>query len=263
MAWNTSVRVRSSQCAVVAFCLVVCHLRDGPAEIAERLRPALLPLSGEAELIQDQFSMKILVKERNRHRTKLLKDETGRSFLGVGLAFVTLEPGERFVVRLTNGSEHDSAVALSIDGLNVFEFSESPRCEYLLIPRHGSILVKGWRRTASRTDPFVTHRYPKHARARALSNPDEVGTITALFYAAWASPDGKPIDERGRLLSESRRDRLVHAEPGERARAPVKRYIGRLRAVINVRYLKIPASTNDPPCDRHKRGQCREEGSTG
>jgi len=128
--------------------------------------------------------------------------------------------------------------------LNVFEFAKDRRPRYFFVPKQESIVVAGWRRTSKRTDLFTLSEYSKHRHAKALVNPDEVGTITALFHAAWKSPQEKPIDERGRLLADGQPERLIHAETGGPTGEVVVRNIGRVRAIVNIRYPK-PCTSAD------------------
>jgi len=208
-----------------------------------QLRADLVPNSS---LGRGEFDMEILVRDGDGYLAMPLTDKEGRPFSGAGLAFVHLEPKCRFAVRLINRSSYDAAIALSVDGLNVFEFAKDRRPRYFFVPKQESIVVAGWRRTSKRTDLFTISEYSKHRLAKTLVNPDEVRTVTALFHAAWESPQEKPIDERGRLLADGQPDRLIHAETGGPRRKVVERNIGRARAIVNIRYPKHCTSVNEP-----------------
>ena len=65
-------------------------------------------------------------------------------------AFVDIPRGELYEVKLYNYSDHEAAVALEIDGLNVFTFSEvrgtngAPRYGHYIVPPHKDTVIRGW-----------------------------------------------------------------------------------------------------------------------
>src|SRR5206468_2703941 len=124
------------------------------------------------------YAVEVSVKSDGRYLPRPAEEEKGT-------AFVPLGPREVFAVNLVNGSDHDAAVELMLDGLSVFAFSDSPAYRHLVVPRRGSTLVRGWHRTNRLSEAFVITDYPRSAVAELLANPDRVGTITATFAAAW------------------------------------------------------------------------------
>ncbi len=82
-----------------------------------------------------------------------------------GLAFVQINRGDTYAVRLINRSQHEAAVALAIDGLSVFTFSEirqtrgekkgQPLYSRVLVPAQGSTLIQGWHKNNKVSDSFL------------------------------------------------------------------------------------------------------------
>lgn len=232
--------VATIQCAGVAGAWQICR---GPscegAEVTEDTEGSRLRTSKNRNTRwEGAYGLQILVEEADDFKPAALRGEQGKRYTGKGMAFVELKRGQRFAVKLANNSQHDAAVALTIDGLNVFEFSKDRGPRHFLIPSQRSIIVEGWRRTARRSDSFVIDRYSRHPEARLLHNPDEVGTITAVFRAAWSSPDQMPVDEQGRLLETDNSLEPAAVEVQDEELRSVKRHLGRTRAIVNVRYPK-------------------------
>ena len=175
------------------------------------------------------YEVQILVKDDSRYAKRPL-EERGKA------AFVELSRGDQYAIELVNDRDHDVAVTLTIDGLNVFEFSDH-NYRYFIVPKRSTLLVKGWHRNNTWSDAFLITEYSKSKAAERLSNPDEIGTITASFAAAWAADEDKPADEKGRAKSPG------GIATGGGPKTPskfkeVRRHVGRTRATVNVRYVK-------------------------
>lgn len=156
-----------------------------------------------------------------------------------GLAFVSLQRDEKYVIALHNKSPHEASVRITIDGLNMFAFSEvkdaktgQPLYSDLVCPK-GSAVIKGWHVTNDKSDEFMITSYAKSAAAE-LQSKGEVGTIMVTFAAAW--PKGqKPDDETGTRSSE------IATGRGERVDMKyqlVEYESGVVRAAVSVRYTK-------------------------
>ena len=162
-----------------------------------------------------------------------------------GLAFVKIDRGDTYAVRLVNRSPHDAAVTLTIDGLNVFAFSElrqkdgphrgDPLYARVIVPAKGSSLIKGWHKTNEVSDSFLVTEYAKSAAA-TLNQKAGVGTITATFAAAWSGREDRPKDEP--YFVEAGGDATGFGPPVDAKFTVVKREIGRTRAAVSVRYTK-------------------------
>jgi hypothetical protein len=159
-----------------------------------------------------------------------------------GQAFVPLGPGEVFGIKLINRSKLDAAVTLTIDGLNMYSFSDvkdpktgRPRYGVVVIPAGQEAFVAGWHRTNEVSEEFVITDYAKSAAAQ-LKSTAPTGTITAAFAAAWPKDQPPPADEPG---GNARGAQAV----GRGARVAQKfvevdRQIGVVRATVSVRYAK-------------------------
>lgn len=152
-----------------------------------------------------------------------------------GLAFVDLQPDETYAVRIYNDSPYDAAVSLSIDGLNLFSFSENPAYKQLgvvIIGARSSGTVYGWHRTNDKADSFVLTEYARSAAAE-LNQSGDIGTITCSISAAWAADGAAPPDETTRSQSATGRGPEIAARFRE-----TQRVIGRTRAAISCRYSR-------------------------
>jgi len=172
----------------------------------------------------------------------LVGEEAKQPELVDKLAFVPIERGEIYVVKLYNNTDRDAAVLLHIDGINVFAFNEDPdpdgqvRKEFhVIIPRRGSTMVKGWYRANGKSDSFMVTSYPESAVAKlGLKSSARIGTITAVFKACW--PKGaQPPAEEGKSLST---DATGFGPPVEERYVRVERAFGMMRAAITLRYNK-------------------------
>jgi hypothetical protein len=175
------------------------------------------------------FAMEIVVADKAR---KAEKED--------GLAYVKIDREEIYAVRLYNDADYEVAVSLSIDGINMFAFSEVrdpktdlPKYRYVVIPKKSSVDVTGWHRTDEVSDSFQVTELAKSAAAE-LRSTAKVGTITARFHACWAKDADPPSDElAGRSGSAT-----GFGPPVEAGFTYVQRNVGVARDVISVRYTK-------------------------
>lgn len=214
---------------------------------AERIQEAITnpPLHLEGTRIQtvreSPYAVEIVVRDA---KGKYVAVEPRKI---AGKAFVPLKLDDIYGVHVYNNSGHDAAVTLTIDGLNVFEFSQfKDQYRFYVIGDGQSGLIPGWHRTNESSDAFQITGYSKSPAAKLLSDVGKLGTITATFCAAWNPDDLPPGDE---FESQQKRGR---GEPLATGRGPnvvtnfreVSREFGRVRTAISVRYNK-PA----PPAD--------------
>lgn len=156
-----------------------------------------------------------------------------------GLAFVPIRRGEVFAVNLINDSDRDAAVTLTIDGVNMFAFSDHPSYRYVVVPKKSHGLVKGWHRTNQNSDSFEVTSFSKSAAAEVLPQSQDVGMITAQFAAAWPRSVATPLDEK-RILADNRaeRDATGRGPEVQQTYREVERVVGDLRTAISVRYTQ-------------------------
>jgi hypothetical protein len=156
------------------------------------------------------------------------------------LAFVKISRDEVYEVRLINDSPHDAAVVLTVDGLNVFAFSDNPSFSHWVIPAKRALTVPGWFRTLKVSDSFKVTDYAESAAAEKLSSASSVGTITAAFSAAWPLGSSPPADEAPGKKGGRSGDATGKGPPVDTKFTEVVREVGRLRASVSVRYTKAP-----------------------
>ena len=118
-----------------------------------------------------------------------------------GLAFVNIEREEVYAVRLINDSPQETAVALSVDGLSMFAFSDDKTARFMVVPPGDSYVVVGWHRNQEEFNEFLITSYAKGAAALLGADPANVGTITATFQACWPKGTNPPPDEPGRVAT--------------------------------------------------------------
>jgi hypothetical protein len=167
-----------------------------------------------------------------------------------GLAVAAVERNQEYSVRLINRSSLEMAVRLSIDGLNVFQFSElrqpanrpdgkpnprkgEPLYDLILVPAKGEVVVPGWHRTNEKVLGFKVLEYAQTAASQFGKDDAPVGTITATFAAAWEKDP--PADEPP-LARGVGDDGTGFGRPKEQKTEPVVRNIGAVRASVSVRY---------------------------
>lgn len=155
--------------------------------------------------------------------------------LDEGTIHVDLNKGDIYAVRLYNTSDYEAAVTVSIDGLSRFALSddENRRNGRDLVSTEKPRLVKGYFRDDKVVDSFQVGEYSKSVAAKVLPAGKDVGLITVTFAAAWNKGDPEPDDEPvaksfpvGTVRGPERKDPTVR----------VQREIGKVRAVIKVRY---------------------------
>ncbi len=161
-----------------------------------------------------------------------------------GQGFVRLGRGDLYTVRLYNDSDLEAAVRLSIDGLNVFTFSEirdptsgKPKYAVYIIPPHSHVELRGWHRTNESVDSFLVTDYAGSAAA-TIKHQEKIGSITAIFSAAWPKGGRPPEDENLTARSASGGNATGFGPPIKQVAHEVEREVGRMRAAITIRYDK-------------------------
>lgn len=130
-----------------------------------------------------------------------------------GQAFVAIDQGELYEVRIVNRARHEVAVTLHIDGLDVFTFSEErdpqsgrPRFSHFIVPpaqddKPGSGVIVGWQKTivADRKDKFLAFLVTENGKGAASKFPTltqgKVGVLTLSFSRSY--PKGSRAGETG------------------------------------------------------------------
>lgn len=183
--------------------------------------------------VQSPFGMEILVAGDARIMTRV-----------DGAAFVSLERGDRYAIRLVNNANFDAAVTLSIDGISTFAFADLPADDrsasqlHYLVPARGSLVVPGWFETLRQTREFTVTSVPESAAAR-FNLTTEIGTITASFRASWPSTGQPPDDEPAGVKGNNASGNATGLGRVLPQRAVIEsRNIGVLRAAVSARYVR-------------------------
>src|SRR5206468_1525332 len=99
-----------------------------------------------------------------------------------------------YEVRVTNNSTEEAAVTLTIDGIDVFAFSDikdaktgKPRFSHYIVAPKTSHTIVGWHKTNAVSLGFLVTEYGKGASSQLKSTGD-VGVLTVTFSSAGAIP---------------------------------------------------------------------------
>jgi hypothetical protein len=171
-----------------------------------------------------------------------------------GLAFVPIQRGEAYAVRLVNDSELEAAVQLRIDGLSMFAFSTlrqpekdvagkdnpkkgEPLYSVVILPPRSRADIPGWHVTNEKSDLFLVTEFAKSAAA-VLKPSGGIGTISATFQAAWEKDAEPPPDEPGKKRGAGTGDATGRGPTVGKEYKEVLREMGVIRDVIAVRYTR-------------------------
>lgn len=171
------------------------------------------------------------------HRGKDIPTLPRKARVEDGQAFVKLERYEIYEVRMSNRSDQEAAVTLTIDGLDAFAFSEvrddktgRPKYTHYIVKPGETTTIVGWHLRDNPPDnyaAFLVTEYGKGASSRAVSQArGKRGVITVTFAPCY---EGKPRavgDETGLGPPRS-----VKVEPVQRA-------IGAVAEVVSIRYTR-------------------------
>ncbi len=177
------------------------------------------------------YAVEVLIAEGADYSPRSPEDQNGQ-------AFVPIQRDEIYAVRLINDSDQDAAATLSIDGLNMFVFSENPHYRYVIVPAKSHGVIKGWHRTNEITEAFKVTEFAGAAVAELGADDADLGVITVAFSQAW-SKNSPPTREYQQMLA--RRGEVLGTGRGpslEQRFEVVERTIGPLQTVISVRYTR-------------------------
>jgi hypothetical protein len=165
-----------------------------------------------------------------------------------GVAFVDIAPDQIYAVRIINDAEFDAGVALSIDGINMFAFSQVPHYKELgkvVVPAKSAGIIKGWHDAGDNSFAFQISKIADSAAAK-FGNLEGIGTINATFCAAFEGPP--PADEPpgGKGPLDGLATKL--GPPVQQLLKEVPRKFGVVRSSISVRYTK-PDLSDAPPAE--------------
>lgn len=149
---------------------------------------------------------------------------------------VPLQKGMIYAVRVHNHTNFEAAASVHIDGLCRYAMADDPAYKdgLDLIPPQSHRDIIGYYRDGQTVDSFQIGEYSESAAARLLPSTPDIGLICVTFAACWEGnnvppnePDGtKGIDPPGTKPGPKRTDPTL----------TVQRNVGKLRAIVKVRY---------------------------
>lgn len=161
-----------------------------------------------------------------------------------GIAFVDLPKGAAYGIRVFNTSGRLAAVEASIDGLNMFHFSEVPAYrafgKVIVPPSDKGGVIRGWHKDNATSYQFAVGEAAEAAAAQTGAGPnlapsnDRMGTITVSFAVAVSADEPLPADELIRTKGLGTvKGQEVAVTFGEK-----KVRVGAVREVVSVRYSR-------------------------
>lgn len=159
-----------------------------------------------------------------------------------GNAFVSIDRGDVYAIRLINDSPLDAAVSISIDGLSLFSFADQDH-DHVILGRESSGVVYGWYRTSTHSDSFRVGSYADSAVNELGALSDGVGMISVAFRQAWGVNDSIPEDEFAAKLLASRGENATgRGASVVQNYQPWSGHVGAIRNVLSIRYERRQAS---------------------
>lgn len=152
-----------------------------------------------------------------------------------------LQKKDVYRIKIVNESNYDVAVDVSIDGVDLFAFSDAVRNAKGPIPKakvivlkNGECIIPGWPINPRQSDEFLVAEYI-HGSARSKEIGDaHIGMIVLQFSPCWEK--GKQPPEFKKLTRDK-----VFTERGARIDTPFnffEREIGEVMAVVVARYSR-------------------------
>lgn len=187
------------------------------------------------------FGMEILRQEPDGSLSPVPVDEEG------GLLFISLDIGDTYAIRVFNNTDRLAAATISIDGLNLFTFSEVPAYrevgKIIVPPGPKGAIIRGWHKSNTEQYSFQVADVGEAAVAElkdidALEVDDTLGIITASFCFAINANDPSsrfPDDEPSTLALATAKGPVVQQTLGE-----MRAKYGVDREIISIRYDRLP-----------------------
>lgn len=148
---------------------------------------------------RSEYAVEMLVKPLMNHKSHQAKPRSATDTLKNGFAFVGIEKGELFEVKVYNNSDREVAVALSVDGIDMHHFSQDrkasghPRFTHSILAPHSTRTIVGWHNKLTGNDnylSFLVTSYGKGAVSKAGKARGKVGIIHAQFSYCNPLPKG-------------------------------------------------------------------------
>ncbi|MFK7821736.1 MAG: hypothetical protein AB8G99_23700 [Planctomycetaceae bacterium] len=151
-----------------------------------------------------------------------------------GLAYVKLAKTDKCHVRLINDAPYEVAVRLTLDGVDCFWFSKKQQGMWI-VPPHSKLTVKGWQIDSTYAREFQIVPFDQSVAAK-IGAIGKVGVIAASFHRSYQEHEPYAVGDSP-LKSVPPIGIGEGAEFVNRVRT-VKRKVGKIRALVPVRYAK-------------------------
>lgn len=160
-----------------------------------------------------------------------------------GYALCELEGGDVYAVRIVNDADHAVAVALSIDGINMWHNSSNPAWREhgkFVVAANSSATMRGWHfgeKGPSDYREFKVVELPHGVVADIGADQTAVGQVNALFFAAWKPGEAKPVVEP--IAKKGPGDATGIGKPVEQKTTSSSYFVGdSLLASVTIRYAR-------------------------
>lgn len=211
-------------------------IRTVSADGEQSFRVAPSPLTPYAvELLREVSEGKYVSLEPTELREQQGRAERDTFEPSQGVVTYELKPGDIYAVRLFNDSGFDAVCRVSIDGVYRFELADDPEDRQSagdLVRPKTPRTISGYFRDGATVDAFQVGEYSMSVAAQLLPHPDDVGTVTVSFAAAWEPgadrPPGEPKEDQAATVQGPKRFDGT---------TPVSREVGAVRAVVKLRYV--------------------------
>lgn len=114
------------------------------------------------------------------------------------LPYISLKHDDIYIVQIRNDHPYAVAARLTIDGLNMFHFSEEKekRTDLWIFPSRSTYVLRGWHRKGNEVYLFKISDYAGNPRTDDESeNATDVGAISVSFFSAWKPGENPPPNE--------------------------------------------------------------------
>lgn len=138
-----------------------------------------------------------------------------------GRSYVVGKPGHEYQVRVSNRLGEDLLAVVSVDGVNVItgDTAHPSQSGYVVAP-HGSVEIRGWRKSLSQAAAFYFTSLPESYAART-GRPEDVGVIGVALFRR--KPEPQAYSAPRAAAEAARADSTLGTGHGRREHAPAVR----------------------------------------
>jgi hypothetical protein len=144
-------------------------------------------------------------------------------------AYLDIEEGEAYAIRVHNEEAFDIAVDLRVNGYQLTRFAEkeSVRNQPWIVAAKSQVVLKGWYRSPTETAALVVNSMSDSALA--LATRDRPGSIYASYRAAWKVGEVPPDEPREAGITAT-----GHGPGIDTSTSEIRRQFGEVRGAIGI-----------------------------